>query len=369
MGRSIKVGLFVLAGLVVLTAIVFMVGENRHVWDKKVKYEAAFGDVAGLKPGAPVRMGGVDIGAVTDVSHKADPLDPRIYVTLSVIKDESERIRDDTVAKITNKGLLGDKMIELSTDGKGPPLKPGSRIKTEEPIDIGKYVTKLEDIANKAEAAVENIEKGTRPFSDPQFGEDVRVTVHGVRDIVDGLAHNDSPAHRLLVDPHEGAKLDRILSNLDQTTSDFRDVSTHVRTGPGIAHALVYDGEMSSHAAGSLAEIHGDLEQIRKGNGLAHALLYGDTDTQHVMGNMNAMSDDLRDIVHNMKEGKGTLGALLVDPSVYEDIKGIVGNVDRNQVLRALVRYSIKADEGKPVVKVGDSAQTTSSAGPSPSPK
>ena len=64
------------------------------------------------------------------------------------------------------------------------------------------------------------------------------------------------------------------------------------------------------------------------------------------MGNVNAMSDDLRSIVHDVRQGKGTLGALLVDPSVYEDIRALVGNVERNEVLRALVRYSIKADEG-----------------------
>ena len=94
--------------------------------------------------------------------------------------------------------------------------------------------------------------------------------------------------------------------------------------------------------------MHQDLEAIRKGNGIAHALIYGDDDTQHVMGNVNAMSDDLRAIVARIRQGKGTIGALLVDPTVYEDIKSAVGNVERNQVLRALVRYSIKADEQRP---------------------
>jgi phospholipid/cholesterol/gamma-HCH transport system substrate-binding protein len=32
-------------------------------------------------------------------------------------------------------------------------------------------------------------------------------------------------------------------------------------------------------------------------------------------------------------------------------LKSAVGNVERNQVLRALVRYSIKADEQKPRVE------------------
>ena len=45
------------------------------------------------------------------------------------------------------------------------------------------------------------------------------------------------------------------------------------------------------------------------------------------------------------------LGALLVDPSVYEDMKAVLGNVQRNDVLRALVRYSIRQDEKKVVPK------------------
>jgi phospholipid/cholesterol/gamma-HCH transport system substrate-binding protein len=69
------------------------------------------------------------------------------------------------------------------------------------------------------------------------------------------------------------------------------------------------------------------------------------------------MSEDLRTIVAQMKEGKGTIGGLLVDPTIYEDLKSAVGNVERNQVLRALVRYSIRADESKPKIETprGDS--------------
>jgi phospholipid/cholesterol/gamma-HCH transport system substrate-binding protein len=66
------------------------------------------------------------------------------------------------------------------------------------------------------------------------------------------------------------------------------------------------------------------------------------------------MSTDLRTILDGLREGKGTLGALLVDPSVYEDMKMLLGNVQRNQALRALVRYSIKRDDGNPGVEVVD---------------
>jgi phospholipid/cholesterol/gamma-HCH transport system substrate-binding protein len=66
------------------------------------------------------------------------------------------------------------------------------------------------------------------------------------------------------------------------------------------------------------------------------------------------MSKDLRHIVADVRAGKGTIGALLVDPSVYEDVKMLLGNVERNKTLRALVRYSIKRDEKAPSVEVVD---------------
>jgi phospholipid/cholesterol/gamma-HCH transport system substrate-binding protein len=352
MHRSIRVGIFVLLGILLTAGMVFLIGDARNFWQSKVTYQASFADVAGLKTGAPVRMGGVDVGAVTRVGHSPKLDDSRVYVTVSIVRSESTRVRVDTVANVTNKGLLGDKMIELSTDGVGGPLPEGQALKTDEPIDLSKYLSKVEDIMNKASAAVDNVEKGTRPFADPQFADDVKATTHDLREIMDGIAHNDSMVHRALLDPKEGEKFDRIVTNAETATSNVSDVTAQVKQGPGIAHALLYDGEMSANAAGTLSEVHQDLLAVRQGNGIVHALIYGDSDTQHVMGNVNAMSDDLRTIVANLKAGKGTLGALLVDPSVYEDIKAVVGNVDRNDVLRALVRYSIKADESHPKARV-----------------
>jgi phospholipid/cholesterol/gamma-HCH transport system substrate-binding protein len=349
MNKSVKVGLFVFFGLILGGLATFMIGDNRQMWDSKVTFHTAFEDVQGLKPGAPVRMGGVDVGTVMKVSHGEDVSDRKIHVTIAVVKSEATRVRKDTKAQILNKGLLGDKMVDLSTDGKGDIAQPGDTLPAEEPAD---FMAKLSTIAQKADEAVGNVEQGTRVLADPKVRQDLQTAVEDLRLILDGVARKDSAMHRLLMDPSEGEKLDRLLTNLEASTAqlnavlaDAHDVTAHVKSGPGLAHAVIYDGEVSQHAAGALAEVHKDLEQIRTGNGLAHAVLYGDTDTQHVMTNMNAMTDDLRDIVHGVKQGKGTLGALLVDPSVYEDIKGLVGNVERNEVLRALVRYSIKADE------------------------
>jgi len=83
MTRELKVGLFVIAGLALSMAGIFLIGNTTRLWDPKAEYRTAFADVAGLKPGAPVRMGGLDIGSVTSVGYNKDLGDTRIFANMS----------------------------------------------------------------------------------------------------------------------------------------------------------------------------------------------------------------------------------------------------------------------------------------------
>jgi phospholipid/cholesterol/gamma-HCH transport system substrate-binding protein len=118
--------------------------------------------------------------------------------------------------------------------------------------------------------------------------------------------------------------------------------------GPGFAHEVVYGQESERVLAqfGSLAdEMSSTLQGVRQGNGLAKSLLYGSKGADPMRDDMAAILHDVRTVVATVRAGKGTIGALLVDPSLYEDMKSLVGNVQRNDVLRALVRYSIAGRE------------------------
>jgi phospholipid/cholesterol/gamma-HCH transport system substrate-binding protein len=350
MSKQFKVGLFVIAGLVLMGVSVFLIGKTRQLWEPKLSYRTAFNDVAGLKPGAPVRMGGLDVGQVNGLNHGNDPKDGRIFVSLSIDKKEALRIRTDTIAHVGNKGLLGDKMIEL---GLGSPdaqaLDPNLLIPSEEPADMFAAANR---VAAAAQEAIEKLEPLAQSLGDPKLAADIKGSAADVHSLLDSMVHGDGTIHRLFYDHREADQLDQLLANTNHTTerlngtlADVQDITAHLRQGPGIAHALVYDGEISKDTAGMMSELHQDLKAVREGNGIAHAILYGDDSSQHVMANLNAMSDDLRAIVLGVRQGKGTIGGLLVDPTVYEDLKSAIGNVERNEVLRALVRYSIKADE------------------------
>ncbi|MBC7387215.1 MAG: MCE family protein [Cryobacterium sp.] len=53
-------------------------------------------------------------------------------------------------------------------------------------------------------------------------------------------------------------------------------------------------------------------------------------------------SKSLTDILDKINSGTGTLGALVNDPSLYEDARALVGGANRNRIIRNLVRKTAK---------------------------
>ena len=373
--KDVKVGAFVLAGLTAMGAVIFLIGDERQLFRSKVAYSTEFEDVQGLRRGSPVRMGGVDIGTVVSVDYASAANDKNIHVRMSISVDDSRRIRKDSVATIEGKGLLGDKMIVVSVGSPGQAQLPeGAEIPSRAAEDFSKLMGRLSNISGQVEKVVTNLEHATNSLSDEKFQGDIRNSTASLARILDSVDRGDGYIGKLLHDPGEAARLSQLMGNLQQTsaeltraTQNVNQVLTRVNTGPGFAHEVVYgeDGAKTIAKVGVVAdELGTTLKGIREGNGLARSVIYGDDASQAMMSNLNQASADFRQVVSDMRAGKGTLGALLVDPSVYEDMKLVLGNVERNDVLRALVRYSIKQDEKKPAVEVSSPAASPPAAAP-----
>lgn len=380
--KDVKVGAFVLAGLTAIGTVIFLIGDERQIFSSKTSYSSEFEDVQGLRRGSPVRMGGVDIGTVVAVEYASEAKDRNIHVRMSVSVDDARRVRKDSVATIEGKGLLGDKMIVVSVGSPGQPqLAAGSVIPSTAPEDLSKLVARFSNISGQVERVVTNLERATSSLSDEKFQADIRSSTASLAKILDSVDRGEGYVGKLIHDPNEAARLSQLVSNLQQTsaelaraTQNVNQVLARVNSGPGFAHEIVYgeDGAKALAKVGAVAdELGTTLKGIREGNGLARSVIYGDDSSQAMMQNLNQASADFRQVVSDIRAGKGTLGALLVDPSVYEDLKLMLGNVERNRALRALVRYSIKRDEKSPSVEVRDPHPALGQAGsgtPKPAP-
>lgn len=131
MRKSLKyefwVGLFVLLGL---GALVFLGLRAANVQgfasEKTYTLYATFDNIGGLKVRAPIKVGGVVIGRVSDIQLDAQTYSPK--VTLAV-NEEFNQIPDTSSLSIKTAGLLGEQYIALnvgfSIEGETEMLKNG----------------------------------------------------------------------------------------------------------------------------------------------------------------------------------------------------------------------------------------------------
>ena len=144
------VGGFVVVAFVVFMIVALSMGNDLRFLQKKSTYVTTFTNATGLNVGAPLKVGGVDIGVVEALKIDADGLDnpgsrpgeraqatvsagPRIRADLIVYKPYDALIRVGSRVSLETQGVLGDKFVALVPGPQGSTLlAPGSLVASKE---------------------------------------------------------------------------------------------------------------------------------------------------------------------------------------------------------------------------------------------
>jgi phospholipid/cholesterol/gamma-HCH transport system substrate-binding protein len=115
---------------------------------------------------------------------------------------------------------------------------------------------------------------------------------------------------------------------------------SQVQEGKGMLHSLIYDeyqGGGVESISRSLATLEGILREIASGKGLVHELIYQPGSKQPALVELGSAAARLDDILARIDRGEGTLGLLVSDPSLYQELRSLVGGANRSVVVRSLV--------------------------------
>ena len=132
-------------------------------------------------------------------------------------------------------------------------------------------------------------------------------------------------AHIKSVEPIDlmeyATKLEETIDAVNTILIDVKAISGQIRGGKGLLHAILYDpagGELVNNLAVA-SDSAGDL-----------------------MKDLSSTVKSVDNIVKKVERGEGSLGGLINDPTVYEDLKVILGGGKQSKTIKGLVRYTIK---------------------------
>jgi phospholipid/cholesterol/gamma-HCH transport system substrate-binding protein len=367
---EIKVGVFIFLLLVLSAAVIFLLGRKSNLFEEQVELRTSFKSASGLRVGAQVRLAGVQVGQVSQIHFAKDPRDQNVIVELKIRKEVLPRVTDKSRARIDSMGLLGDKIIDISVGVTGDPVEPGTMLEGKAPPEYLQLLDIAQGALTDVRAITQRLNKVITLYGDPQLYEDIKQTVRGIRQIVGQVEGGKGLAHSLLYDQRLARDLRALFHGVGKTAqrlgsagrafalafNELGKILQQVRTTPGTtAHALIYGKdqvtkvlEAAGRASEGLVEVIQDAKALmtraKEGKGLLSELMTG-TSGREILENLAAASQTIRQLLASVQSGQGTLGGLLADPTIYEDLKKVVGNLERNRILRALIRFAIHKKE------------------------
>jgi len=92
------------------------------------------------------------------------------------------------------------------------------------------------------------------------------------------------------------------------------------------------------------ASLNESVKTFQKGEGLLHSLIF-DSKGKQLLENLTVTSESIKNITAEIESGEGTLGAIIKDPALYDNLKSLLGGAERSFILRNLIRKGIEKEK------------------------
>ena len=284
-GKVVGAGAFVVIGVLLFTAALFMIGERRMLFDDRFELYTEFAKLGQLEVGAIVRVAGMDAGEVTEVQVPASPAD-KFRVRMEVRDALHPLVRTDSIASVQTEGLVGGIVLSIATGSEGAPVVPEKgTIPGREPFVLADVLEQASDTFEQVAMTVDKI------------SGDLETTIARVE-----LATKD--AHQLFVDITPQIK--SMAENGSRISADTRQVIAGLQAGEGTLGQLIKDDTLYVRAREVADEARVAMANVRQVSDEARRAIVDfrseDGPAQGMFADVRVTLGQAREVVANMAD-------------------------------------------------------------------
>ncbi|GAA4885301.1 MlaD family protein [Flaviramulus aquimarinus] len=279
--KEIKIGVLVLSGI-----LLFIFGFNylkgQNLLDSSRTFYAVYDNVEGLVPSTPVTISGKAVGKVKDISFKDDG-SGKLLVTLLV--DNSFQFSKNSKAELYETGLIGGKAIAIVPAFDGAPNAENQDIlsggiKAGLTDLVNQRLTPLQEKIEKMMVSADALLVNLNDVFDEKAKTDLKKAISGLSATMNSFEDTSNSLNKVIADNQE--KINNVLINADKSLADFSEITNSLS---------------EANLGNTVKELEGALK------------------------NFNT-------ILANLDSGKGSIGKLLKDESVYNNLEGATAELE-----------------------------------------
>jgi phospholipid/cholesterol/gamma-HCH transport system substrate-binding protein len=326
---EVKVGVLIVVALGLLAGFVVVMGGLSFQPTYTINVD--FDNPGGLKTGAPVRIAGVKIGRVAAVDFRggkvpihAGEREPLIRVVAALESQFKTSVYENSKWFVTTQGVLGEVYLAVDPGSPDHPvLKDGATVLGISPPRLDLLLSETYELLHRAYVGIsENEEKIKETF------DDLHRTLKGTGDFFE----------------RNSKKLDHAVDDLQSMTAETRDtllaarqkyvdnpqISRIMHDAEGVTHTLatdlpplLADGRKTASDAAKLTDALASQEQLDRYRAITK-------DARDAADRFKVTARDAGDLVSHVKQGKGTVGALVMDEALYDDLQELLRDLKHN---------------------------------------
>jgi len=307
MSKETKIGLFTILAIgAAIWGYTFLKGQN--ILNRSNIFYAVYDDVDNLPVSSPVLINGLQVGIVQKLYlNEKDPT--KVVVVLDI--DRSVQIPKTAIALMQTTSFLGNKAITLSYRGicnsdcavSGDTLRGevAGLIESMLPeASLRKYFTLVrENVGGIVDSITSRIELDGEVAG--QSIQDIKATISNIRKITDNL----------------NALIIANANSIQKTTKNLESISGNLHENNEAITQIIANATKITEELASL-----DLKKMAEQAGSSMESI------DETLSSLKKAGDDLSNILMTINKGEGTLGMMVQDPSVYQNLDRTTRNLD-----------------------------------------
>lgn len=288
-------------GIVVTVAILFLYFGFNFLKGKNIFYRqntlyAIYDHIDGLAKSSPVQLNGLKIGMVADA--QLNPNNPnQIIVTLS-INNTDLMIPDNSIARIVSSDLLGSKAVQIILGDSKNYLNNKDTIQSDIQASLTEEVNKqVQPLKIKAENLISSIDSLitiVQSILDEKATQNISGSISKVYQSITNLEKTSFRLDSLVAS--EKQRLSDIFKNVESITNNFKNNNEKINS--------------------ILANVNNISDSIARSN------------ITTAINNANKSLNDVALLLNKINEGKGSLGMLLHNDSLYVNLDRSARDLD-----------------------------------------
>jgi len=275
LSKEVKTSILVIAGIVLfIFGFNYLKGQN--LLDSSRTFYAVYDNVEGLTPSMPVTINGLIVGKIIDINFKDDN-SGKLLVKLLV--DSDFQFSKNSKAELYETGLIGGKAIAIV-----PAFDNAENAKSDSYLE-GSVKAGLSELVNQKLTPLQG-------------------KIENMMVSADSLLNNLNQ----VFDAQTKANLKKSIASLSSTIESFKSTSLSLN------QTIKNNQDKIDNVLTNADKLTGDLAKITN--------TISESDLKKTISNLETTLQNFDKIIANLEKGEGSMGKLLKDEALYNNLKG-----------------------------------------------